>query len=192
MVSMRNDVAGLREKQLATEGANAMADSNNSAGGKPKILGVAHDMTDEEAEGIAQMIQEAQHSARQQTIPHEDLAENATTTMSPEVERVVAESHVRDILRKFNRDFLYSQGRFDEYAGGLLLKWGDGYSRKHIWITVDGDNLIFETSHERPCGKAVCANGHHSYPPALWHDPRIINDELAEQFRRPVYERTDD
>jgi hypothetical protein len=189
---MRNGVAGLRDKQLATEGANAMADSNNSAGGKPKILGVAHDMTDEEADGIAQMIQEAQHSARQQTIPREDLAESATTTMSPEVERVVAESHVRDILRKFNRDFLYNQGRFDEYAGGLLLKWGDGYSRKHIWITVEGDNLIFETSHERPCGKAVCAKGHHIYPPALWHDSRVINDELAEQFRRPVYERTDD
>ena len=111
-----------------------MADGNYAAGGKPKILGVPHEMSDDEAEGIAQMIQEAQHSARQQTIPAADLAENATTSMQPEVERVVAASRVRDILRKFNRDFLYSQGRFDEYAGGLLLKWGDGYSRKHIEI----------------------------------------------------------
>ena len=169
-----------------------MTNGNNPAGGKPKILGQAHEVTDEEADGIAQMIQDAQHSARQQTIPREDLSESATTAMAPDVERVVAESHVRDILRKFNRDFLYSQGRFDEYAGGLLLKWGDGYSRKHIWITVDGDNLVFETSHQRPCGKSVCADGHHSYPPDLWHDPRVINQELAEQFQRPVHERTDD
>jgi hypothetical protein len=169
-----------------------MADGNYAAGGKPKILGVPHEMTDDEAEGIAQMIQEAQHSARQQTIPADDLAENATTSMRPEVERVVANSHVRDILRKFNREFLYGQGRFDEYAGGLLLKWGDGYSRKHIWITVEGDNLVFQTSHERSCGKSVCANGHHSYPPDMWRDPRVINEELAEQFRRPVQESSDD
>lgn len=169
-----------------------MTNGNYPSGSKPKILGQPHEVTDEEAEGIAQMIQEAQHSARQQTIPSEDLADNATTTMRPEVERVVEESHVRDILRKFNRDFLYSQGRFDEYAGGLLLKWGDGYSRKHIWITVENDNLVFETSHERNCGKSVCADGHHSYPPDMWHDPRIINAELAEQFRRPVHESSDD
>lgn len=169
-----------------------MAYGNNPAGGKPKILGQPHDISDEEADDIAQMIQDAQHSARQQTIPREDLAESATTSMSPDVERVVGESHVRDILRKFNREFLYGQGRFDEYAGGLLLKWGDGYSRKHIWITVEGDNLVFETSHERSCGKSICANGHHSYPPDQWHDPRVINEELAEQFRRPVHERTDD
>jgi hypothetical protein len=169
-----------------------MAGGNGMGGDKPKILGQPHEISDEEADGIAQMIQEAQHSARQQTIPREDLAESATTTMKPEVERVVTESHVRDILRRFNRDFLYGQGRFDEYAGGLLLKWGDGYSRKHIWVTVDGENLVFETSHERSCGKRVCADGHHSYPPAMWRDPRVINDELAEQFQRPVHERTDD
>ena len=169
-----------------------MAMGDNGNGAKPKILGQPHEISDEEAEGIAQMIQEAQHSARQQTIPAEDLAENATTTMEPQVERVIDESHVRDILRKFNRDFLYSQGRFDEYSGGLLLKWGDGYSRKHIWVTVEGDNLVFETSHQRPCGKNYCANNHHSYPPDLWHDPRVINAELAEQFRRPVHESSDD
>lgn len=159
---------------------------------KPKILGQSHSLSDEEYNIVSQMIQDAQRSSRQQTIPAEDLDEQATTTMSPHVEQVVAESHVRDVLRRFNRDFLYGQGRFDEYSGGLLLKWGDGYSRKHIWITVDGDNLVFETSHERSCGKTYCTGGHHSYPPELWHDPRVINDELAEQFRRPIQERTDD
>jgi hypothetical protein len=165
---------------------------DNGNGGKPKILGTPHEISDEEAEGIAQMIQEAQHSARQQTIPAEDLSESATTTMAPEVERVISESHVRDILRRFNRDFLYSQGRFDEYSGGMLLKWGDGYSRKHIWITVEGDNLLFQTSHERKCSKDYCIGGQHVFPPEMWHDVRQINAELAEQFQRPVQERTDD
>ncbi len=169
-----------------------MTSGNDRVPRKPMILGKSSGLSDEEAAGITQMIQDAQRSARQQTIPTEDLDASATTTMSANTARVVGESRVRDILQKFNRDFLYGMGRFDEYDGGLLLKWGDGYSRKHIWVTVDGDNLVFETSHERQCGKAYCAGGHHVYPPALWHDQRVINEELAEQFRRPIQERTDD
>ena len=105
---------------------------------------------------------------------------------------MVAQSHVRDILDRFNRDFLYGLGRFDEYDQGLLLKWGDGYSRRHIWITVEGSNLIFETSHERTCSHPYCQGGRHIFTPELWRDPRIINEELGEQFRRPIYERSDD
>ncbi|MBF6589128.1 MAG: hypothetical protein IVW57_01190 [Ktedonobacterales bacterium] len=160
--------------------------------GKPRILGQPHGVSDEEAENITHMIVEAQQSARQRNIPAEDLDAQATTAMAPEVARVVEASHVWDILRKFNRDYLYGMGRFDEYAGGLLLKWGDGYSRKHIWVTVEGENLVFETNHERSCDKSYCRGGYHVFTPAEWRSPRIINQELAEQFRRPISERTDD
>lgn len=166
------------------------ADDNGQARGK--ILGQSRGLRDDEAENITQMIREAQQSSRQLTIPSEDLDAQATTQMLPEVAQVVAQSHVRDILEKFNRDYLYGLGRFDEYSRGLLLKWGDGYSRKHIWLTVEGDNLIFETSHERACSQSYCDAGRHVLTPALWRDPRVINEELGEQFRRPVYERSDD
>jgi hypothetical protein len=170
-----------------------MAGSDNGLGPrKSPILGESRGLTDDEAQGIAQMIREAQQSSRQQTIPTEDLDAQATTRMAPHVARVVEESKVHAILAKFDRDYLYGQGRFDEYAGGLLLKWGDGYSRKHIWVTVEGDNLVFETSHERQCAKPYCTGGHHVFTPEMWRDTRLINQELAEQFRRPVHERTDD
>jgi hypothetical protein len=160
--------------------------------GKPTIFGQPRPLSRDEAESITEMILEAQGSNRQRTIPREDLDPQATTQMAPSVARVVNESHVLDILRKFNRDYLYGLGRFDEYSGGVLLKWGDGYSRKHIWITVQDEDLVFETSHERLCGKEVCQGHHHVYPPAMWHDMRVINGELAEQFRYPVYEATED
>lgn len=166
--------------------------SNDPQARKAPILGQPHSLSDEEAQGITEMILEAQGSSRQLTIPSEDLDEGATTHMTPEAQRVVAESKVLDILQKFNRDYLYGLGRFDEYQHGLLLKWGDGYSRKHIWLTVEGDNLVFETSHERKCTKPYCRGGHHVLTPAEWRNTRLINDELAEQFRRPVYERSDD
>lgn len=169
-----------------------MTHPNDQPERKAPILGTPHTISDEEAAQIKEMIIEAQGSARQLTIPAEDLDEHATTHMRPEAERVVAESHVRDILNKFNRDYLYGMGRFDEYQDGLLLKWGDGYSRKHIWLTVEGDNLVFETSHERKCEKPYCRDGHHVLAPDQWRDIRVINDELAQQFKRPVYERSDD
>lgn len=169
-----------------------MSDPLGAKQQKPKILGQPHSLSDDEAQSITDMILEVQGSARQLTIPSEDLDERATTEMNAATRRVVDESHVLDILHKFNRDYLYGLGRFDEYQHGLLLKWGDGYSRKHIWITVEDDNLVFETSHERKCDKPYCRGGHHALSPDQWHDVRFINAELAEQFRRPVYERSDD
>ena len=141
---------------------------------------------------IQQMIREEQHSSRALHIPREDLAQEATTRMKPEVARVIAESRVRDVLQLFNRDYLYGQGRFDEYQDGLLLKWGDGYSRKHIWITVENGNLVFETSHFKPCDKPYCTGTHHVLTPDLYKNLEVVNQELADRFRRPVYERSDD
>lgn len=166
------------------------ADDNGQS--KGKILGQPRTLRDDEAENITQMIREAQQSSRQLTIPSEDLDAQATTEMLPEVAKVVEQSHVGEILSKFNRDYLYGLGRFDEYNQGLLLKWGDGYSRRHIWVTVEGENLVFQTSHERTCSHPYCVDGKHILTPPLWHDPRVINEELGEQFRRPVYERSDD
>ena len=159
---------------------------------KAPIIGVGRGLRDQEAAEIQEMILQAQGSDRQLTIPPADLDANATTTMTPQVASVVRDSNIRTLMNYFNRDFLYGLGRFDEYSEGLLLKWGDGYSRKHIWVTVEGDNLVFETSHERSCGKPFCADGRHVYPPVLWRDIDVMNAEMAAQFQRPVYERTDD
>jgi len=169
-----------------------MANQDDGRDQRAKIIGKSHFLSEDEATNVNEMIREARNSDRQLTIPREDLAREATTTMAPEVARVVTESHVLDILKRFNRDYLYGQGRFDEYDRGLLLKWGDGYSRRHIWLMVEGENLVFETSHERRCDKAYCEGGRHVFTPDLWRDVARINGELAEQFKRPVYERSDD
>ena len=169
-----------------------MSDSHDDKRHKAPIIGQPHPVDDEAAREITQMILETQGSNRQLTIPPEDLDQQATTSLIPEAARVIAASHVRDILNKFNRDYLYGLGRFDEYAHGLLLKWGDGYSRKHIWVMVEADNLVFQTSHERSCGQPQCQGGRHVYGPDEWKQVRVVNHELAEQFNRPVYERSDD
>ncbi|HTK07917.1 MAG TPA: hypothetical protein VL485_12165 [Ktedonobacteraceae bacterium] len=159
---------------------------------KSPILGQGHGLSDQEGQMIQQMIREESGTRRNLTIPQEDLAPEATTRLSPEAARVINASRVRDVLQLFNRDYLYGQGRFDEYKDGFLLKWGDGYSRKHIWMTVENGNLIFETSHFKKCDKPYCTGTHHVLTPDLYTNWDIINQELGDRFRRPVYERSED
>lgn len=159
---------------------------------KSPILGQGHSLSDEEGRMIQQMIREEQHSLRELFIPAEDLAQEATTQMSVEAARVINTSRVREVLNLFNRDFLYGQGRFDEYKDGLILKWGDGYSRKHIWLMVEDGNLIFETSHAKKCSKPYCNGTHHVLTPDLYLNLDMINQELGDCFRRPVYESSED
>lgn len=156
------------------------------------ILGQSHGLSDTEGQIIQQMIREQQHSSRELFIPEEDLAQEATTSMSSEASQVVAESQVLTILHMFNRDYLYGQGRFDEYKDGLLLKWGDGYSRRHIWVSVENGNLLFEINHLKQCEKPYCNGTHHVLPPELYRNVDLINEELGDLFRRPVYEPSDD
>ena len=170
----------------------ANPDPRNNKQRKNPILGQGHGLSDEEGRMIQQMIREGSGTSRELFIPKEDLSNEATTQMSPEVARVIQASRVREILNLFNRDYLYGQGRFDEYKGGLILKWGDGYSRKHIWMTVENGNLVFETSHAKKCDKPYCTGTHHVLTPDLYMNVDIINQELGDQFRRPVYEPSDD
>ena len=75
-----------------------MADRGNQKPKKPPILGQSHALSDVEGAMIQQMIREGSNSSRQLYIPQQDLAQEATTHMSPEAEAVIAESRVRDIL----------------------------------------------------------------------------------------------
>ncbi len=159
---------------------------------KPPIFGESHSLSDEEAAYVQEMIQEAQQSSRQLSIPKSDLDAGATTKLNPDAAEIINASKVRPILNRFNRDFLYGQGRFDEYQGGLLLKWGDGYSRKHIWVSVEGDNLLFEKSHYKRCDKPYCNGTHHVLSRDLWTNTALVNEELGDCFRRPVHEASDD
>ena len=69
-----------------------MADYRNNNNRKQKkspILGQSHSLSDIEGEMIQQMIREEQRSARELYIPTDDLAQEATTRMAPEVAQVI-------------------------------------------------------------------------------------------------------
>jgi hypothetical protein len=163
-----------------------------SKSGKEPILGQGHGLSNEEGDMIKQMIRNEQHSSRELFIPQQDLAQEATTSMSPPTAQVIEASQIRPMLELFNRDFLYGQGRFDAYKDGLIFKWGDGYSRRHIWASVENGNLLLETSHAKKCDKPYCNGTHHVLTPDLYTNHALINQELGDLFRRPVYESPED
>jgi hypothetical protein len=163
-----------------------------SQSGKTPILGQGHGLSNEEGDMIKQMIRAEQRSSRELFIPQQDLATEATTSMSPPTAQIIGASHIQQILEMFNRDFLYGQGRFDAYKDGLIFKWGDGYSRRHIWASVEDNKLVLETSHTRKCDKPYCNGTHHILTPDLYTNPTLINQELGDLFRRPVYESPED
>ncbi len=168
------------------------SDGKQAGARRKPILGQSHGLSDVEGQIVQRLIREEQRSSRELFIPEADLAQEATTHMTDEVARVVEESQVVTILQMFNRDYLYGQGRFDEYKDGLLLKWGDGYSRRHIWLSVEDGKLLIETSHMKQCAKPYCNGTHHVLSPELYRNIDLINEELGDLFRHPVYEPSDD
>ncbi|MBE3559494.1 MAG: hypothetical protein IMW89_09735, partial [Ktedonobacteraceae bacterium] len=69
---------------------NAAHRNSNGQPRRSPILGQMHGLSEEEGQMIQQMIREEQGSSRELFIPQEDLAEEATTQMAPEVEQVIA------------------------------------------------------------------------------------------------------
>ncbi len=132
---------------------------------KPPIFGQGHGLSDEEGAMIQQMIREEQHSARALYIPKEDLAQEATTQLSEEAARVIAESKVRQILQVFNRDYLYGQGRFDEYKDGLILKWGDQPRKKMRKVLLYRPSACFDARPVQELGRDQPGTGR-PLPPA--------------------------
>ena len=59
-------------------------------------------------------------------------------------------------------------------------------------MTVENGNLVFETSHRKKCDRPYCNGTHHTLTPDLYRNLDVINQELGDLFRRPVYEPTED
>jgi CheY-like chemotaxis protein len=62
----------------------------------------------------------------------------------------------------------------------------------HICASVEDGNLVFETSHFKKCDKPYCTGTHHILNRELYTNLDVVNQELADLFRRPVQERSED
>src|SRR5947209_10825697 len=108
--------------------------------------------------------------------------------------RVLRDSGLAQMLQEINKNELRRRGSFEEYDSLLLLKWGTGYTRRHIWIEVKGNTIRFRLSPHRKCSSStpICDGEYHTFTGQMWTNSDLLRLELYKYYRKPVAESSDD
>jgi hypothetical protein len=125
------------------------------------------------------------------------LTPEQRAAMRANARRVLRESGAAEILQTLNKNALQGRGRFEEYDSGVLFKWGQAYTTRHIWVDVAGDRLRFRLRPHIPCarnesGAPVCDGEYHSFTAETWRIPNAVLREVDANYKRPVAESSDD
>jgi len=114
--------------------------------------------------------------------------------MRENAKHVLRESGLAEMLRSLNKDSLKGRGRFEEYDSMVLFKWGSGYTRRHIWVEVNGNTIRFRLSAHRKCATAVpvCDGEYHIFTSSMWADRELLRTELYKYYTKPAAESSDD
>ncbi len=127
------------------------------------------------------------------------MAEDEGATPSAQHEnarRILQESQIPSIWREMNRALLKGRGWVDEYDTGIILKWGTGYTRRHIWIDVDGETVRFRLRQHRRCDpkeiQAQCDGEWHSFNAEQWRNLDFMKEQMKYYYDHPVAEASDD
>ena len=121
-------------------------------------------------------------------------AEAQRLAVRENAKRVLRDSGLAQMLQEINKDELRRKGQFEEYDTILLLKWGTGYTRRHIWIEISGTTIRFRLTPHRKCSSPVplCDGEYHTFPSQLWANRDLLRMELYKYYKKPVAESSDD
>ena len=123
-----------------------------------------------------------------------DGAERQRRVVRENAKRVIRESGIGEMLRTLNSNALQGRGWFEEYDSGVIFKWGSGYTRRHIWVDVEGDRLRFRLRPHIPCSALVpaCDGEYHNFDPDMWRVRGALLRELHHNYEHPVAETSED
>lgn len=110
--------------------------------------------------------------------------------------RIMQASQSSAILQHINKNQLKGRGFFDEYDSGVIMKWGTGVTRRHIWLHIEGDAIRIRLREHLRCSpevtRAACDGEYHTYVRELWSDTPYYANELQQYYDHPVAETSDD
>lgn len=108
--------------------------------------------------------------------------------------RILRDSGLAEMLQSINKNLLKGRGWFEEYDSTVLFKWGTGYTRRHIWVDVDGTSLRFRLTPHRKCLDSIplCDGEYHTFTSQLWADRVLLQMELKKYYDKPVAETSSD
>ena len=107
---------------------------------------------------------------------------------------VLQESGLAEMLKTINRTALKGRGTFEEFDSMILLRWGTGYTRRHMWIEINGNTIRFRLTPHRTCNISgpLCDGEYHTFTSAMWANRTLLQDELNKYYAKPVAETSSD
>lgn len=107
---------------------------------------------------------------------------------------VLQESGLAEMLKTINRTALKGRGTFEEFDSMILLRWGTGYTRRHMWIEINGNTIRFRLTPHRTCNisSPLCDGEYHTFTSAMWANRTLLQDELNKYYAKPVAETSSD
>lgn len=107
---------------------------------------------------------------------------------------VLQESGLAEMLKTINRTALKGRGTFEEFDSMILLRWGTGYTRRHMWIEINGNTIRFRLTPHRTCNisSPLCDGEYHTFTSAMWANRTLLQNELNKYYAKPVAETSSD
>ncbi len=107
---------------------------------------------------------------------------------------IMQESGLADMLKIINRNALKGRGDFEEFDSMILLRWGTGYTRRHMWIEINGNTIRFRLTPHRKCNISapLCDGEYHTFTGVMWGNRTLLQDELNKYYAKPVAETSSD
>lgn len=108
--------------------------------------------------------------------------------------RVLQESGLAEMLKTLNKNALKGRGSFHEYDSMILLRWGTSYTRRHIWVEINGNTIRFRLAPHRKCAitAPLCDGEYHTFTSAMWANRELLLSELHKYYAKPVSETSSD
>jgi hypothetical protein len=136
---------------------------------------------------------EIENRKEERTLNEQEI-EARRLALRENAKRVLRESGLAQMLQEINKNELRKRGTFEEYDTLVLLKWGTGYTRRHIWVEVNGNTIRFRLTPHRICSNSVplCDGEYHTFTSQMWANSDLLRLELYKYYRKPVAESSDD
>lgn len=122
-------------------------------------------------------------------------ADEATRLAAREnAKHILQHSGLADMLRVINKDQLKGRGRFEEYDTIVLLRWGTGYTGRHLWIEVNENTIRFRLPPHLKCAQSapLCDGEYHTFTSSMWTNRELLRTELNKYYEKPVAETSSD
>lgn len=135
-----------------------------------------------------------QQDRQLESILSNEVDEARRQAVRENAKRVLQESGLAEMLKTLNRTALKGRGSFQEFDSMIILRWGTRYTRRHIWVEIDGNTIRFRLTPHRKCAitAPLCDGEYHTFTSAMWANRQLLQSELDKYYAKPVAETSSD